>query len=73
MNKRLDEALSQIRELSDDEQSAAAELLFEFLDAQKRDVWLSPEQIAEIEQCLSDKEPFASEEEVRETFARLTR
>jgi hypothetical protein len=73
MNKRLDEALSQIREWSDDEQSAAAELLFEFLDAQKRDVWLSPEQIAEIERCLSDKEPFASDEEVRQTFARLIR
>lgn len=73
MNKRLEDALSQIRELSDDEQSVAAEMLFEFLDAQKRDVWLSPEQIAEIERCLSDKEPFATEDEVRETFARLTK
>ena len=73
MNKRLDEALSEIRKLSDDEQSVAAELLFEFIDAQKRDIWLSPEQIAEIEQCLSDKEPFASDEEVREIFARLTK
>ncbi len=42
MNKRLEDALSQIRELSDDEQSVAAEMLFEFLDAQKRDVSLSP-------------------------------
>ena len=73
MNKRLDEALSQIRALSDDEQSVAAELLFEFLDAQKRDVWLSPEQIAEIERCLSDDEPLATDEEVRKTFARLTK
>ena len=73
MNKRLDEALSQIRELSDDEQSVAAELLFEFLDAQKRDVWLSPEQIAEIERSLSDDEPLATDEEVRKTFARLTK
>jgi hypothetical protein len=73
MNKRLEEALTQIRELSDDEQSVAAEMLFEFLDAQKRDIWLSPEQVAEIEACLSDKEPYATDEEVRETFARLTK
>ncbi|MGV3635186.1 MAG: hypothetical protein ACO1NY_12625 [Pseudorhodoplanes sp.] len=73
MNKRLEEALAQIRELSDDEQTVAAEMLFEFLDAQKRDVWLSPDQVAEIERCLSDKEPYATDEEVRETFARLTK
>jgi hypothetical protein len=73
MNKRLEEAVTQVRELSDDEQSVAAELLFEFLDAQKREVVLSPEQIAEIDQCLSDNEPFATEEEARETLARLTR
>ena len=73
MNKRLEEALAQIRELSDDEQTVAAEMLFEFLDAQKRDIWLSPEQVAEIERCLSDKEPYATDEEVRETFARLTK
>lgn len=73
MNKRLEDALSRIRELSDDEQSAAAELLFEFLDAQKRDIWLSPEQVAEIERRLADKKPYATEDEVRATFDRLTR
>jgi hypothetical protein len=71
MNKRLEEALTQIRELSDDEQSVAAEMLFEFLDAQKRDIWLSPEQVAEIERRLADRQPYATDDEVRETFARL--
>jgi hypothetical protein len=73
MNKRLEEALTQIRELSDDEQTVAAEMLFEFLDAQKRDIWLSPEQVAEIERRLSDRQPYASDDDVRETFARLTK
>jgi hypothetical protein len=73
MNKRLEDALTQIRKLSDDEQSAAAELLFEYLDAQKQDVWLSPGQVAEIERRLSEKKPYATDEEVRATFDRLTR
>jgi hypothetical protein len=73
MNKRLEEALTQIRELSDDEQSVAAEMLFEFLEAQKRDIWLSPEQVAEVERRLSDRQPYASDEAVQETFARLTK
>jgi hypothetical protein len=37
------------------------------------DVVLSPEQIAEIERCFSDSEPYAEEAEVREVFARLTK
>jgi hypothetical protein len=73
MNKRLEDALTQIRKLSDDEQSAAAELLFEFLHAQKQDVWLSPTQVAEIERRLSEREPYATDEVVRATFDRLTR
>jgi hypothetical protein len=73
MNKRLEDALTQIRKLSDDEQSAAAELLFEYLEAQKQDVWLSPAQVAEIERRLSEKKPHATAEEVRATFDRLTR
>jgi hypothetical protein len=42
-------------------------------DQQDADFSLSPEQIAEIEQCMSDDEPFASDEEVREVFAQLTK
>ena len=34
---------------------------------------LTPEQIAEIERQLSDDEPYATDEEVRAVFDRLTR
>jgi hypothetical protein len=73
MNKRLDEALTQVRALPEEQQQAAAELLFEYLDAQKADAWLSPEQIAEIERRVAEDGPYATEDEVRETFARLTK
>jgi hypothetical protein len=71
MNKRLEEAIARVGELSEDRQGEAAEVLFAFLDAS--DVHLTPEQIAEIERRLSDEEPFATDEEVRSTFARLTK
>jgi hypothetical protein len=34
---------------------------------------LTPEQIAEIKRRMSDREPFATDGEVRRTFARLTK
>jgi hypothetical protein len=43
------------------------------LDQEDSDISLSPEQVAEIECCLSDDEPFASDEEVRAVFAHLTK
>ena len=49
-------------------------MLFELLDVeQKPELYLSPEQIAEIEHCMSDDEPFATEEDVRAVFERLTK
>jgi hypothetical protein len=72
MNRRLEEAIAPVEALPDDRQSEAAEVLFAFLDAQAGDIQLTPEQIAEIERRMSDKEPFATDEEVRSTFARLT-
>ena len=38
----------------------------------EQDPELTPEQIAEIERRLSEDEPYATEEEVRELYARLT-
>lgn len=73
MNRHLDDAITQIRSLSDEGQREAAELLFEFLDQQKSDIRLTPAQIAEIERRLSDDEPFASDQEVRDLYARLTK
>ena len=71
MNKRLEEAIARVEALPDDRQNEAAEVLFAFLDASE--IHLTSEQIAEIERRLSDDEPFATDEEVRSTFARLTK
>ena len=73
MNKRLDEVLTRVilRELPEEEQNDIAQLLQDYLN--QEDVELTPEQIAEIERRLSDEEPYASEEEVRAVFDRLTK
>ena len=73
MNKRLDEALMKVRALPDEEQQEAAEWLFAFLESERADTRLTPEQIAEIEKRVADDGPYATEEEVRATFARLTK
>jgi len=71
MNRHLDDAIAQVKSLSDEGQREAAALLFEFLDQQKSDIRLTPEQVAEIERRLGDDEPFASDQEVRDLYARL--
>ena len=73
MNQQLEEAIERVTALPEDRQQEAAFILLSFLDQQNPDLYLSPEQIAEIERCTSDDEPFASEEEVRSVFARLTK
>jgi len=73
MNPQLEEVLEQVKALPDERQQEVAQVLLAFLDQQNPDLYLSPEQIAEIERCMSDDEPFASEEEVHSVFARLTK
>jgi hypothetical protein len=73
MNKHLDDAITQLKSLPEERQREAADLLFDFIDQASSDVVLTSDQIAEIERRLSDKEPYASEEEVRATFSRLTK
>ncbi len=72
MNKRLDEALARVKALPDEEQGEIAEILFDLLEQDGSDIRLTPEQIAEIERGLADGEPYASDEEVRAVFQRLT-
>jgi hypothetical protein len=72
MNQRLEEAIERVKALPDDRQQEAAFILMGFLDQQNPDLHLSPEQIAEIERCMSEDKPFASDDEVRTVFARLT-
>jgi hypothetical protein len=73
MNKHLDDAITQVKTLPAERQREVAELLLGYLDQQSEDIQLTPEQIAEIERRLSDDEPYATDEEVRSTFARLTK
>jgi hypothetical protein len=70
MNKRLDQALSQVQSLPDDEQDIVADILFDYLEGQNADVKLTPEQVAEIERRLADPH-FATDEEVKEFFDRF--
>jgi hypothetical protein len=73
MNKRLEQAIDKLRALPDERQGEVADLLLSFVQQEREDISLTPEQIAEIERRLSDDEPYATEGEVRETFARLTK
>jgi hypothetical protein len=73
MNRRLEEALAQVKALSEERQQEVAEVLFEFLDAQNTDIHLTPEQIAEIERRMADDGPYATDAEVRDAFTRLTK
>jgi hypothetical protein len=73
MNKRLDEALTRVKALPDDRQGEVAEILLDFLEQDRLDIHLTPEQIAEIERGLADSEPYASDAEVRAVFQRLTK
>jgi len=73
MNKRLDEAIARVKSLPEDRQREVAELLFEFIANEHPDAYLTPEQIAGIGRRMSDNEPYASDEEVRAVFDRLTK
>jgi hypothetical protein len=73
VNKHLDEAIARVKALPEDRQREAAELLFEFIANEHPDFYLTPEQIAEIERRMSDDGPYASDEEVRAVFDRLTK
>jgi len=73
MNKRLRDAIAEIETLPEDRQNMAADVLRDFVRQEKDEIYLSPEQIAEIERRMADDGPYASEAEVREAFARLTK
>jgi plasmid stability protein len=69
----LEAVLEQVRTLPDERQQEVAQVLLAYLDEEDADFDLSPEQIAEIERRAADDGPYATDEEVREVFARLTR
>ncbi len=72
MNKKLDEAISRLRELPEERQRAAAALLLDFLEHDGEEFELTPEQIAEVERRL-EEDDVATDEKVRAFFDRLGR
>jgi hypothetical protein len=73
MTKQLSDVIQKLQALPEDRQNEAAELLLEFLDQGETDFGLTPEQISEIERRLSADEPYATDDEVRAVFDRLTK
>jgi hypothetical protein len=73
MNKHLDDAITRLKSLPEERQREVADLLFDFIDQASSDVYLTADQVEEIKRRLSDTEPYASDEEVRATFDRLTK
>jgi hypothetical protein len=70
MNKQLDDAIARLRNLPEERQQEAAELLFDFLNDDD-EVDLTPEQWAEIDRRFAENDPYATDEEVRAFFARF--
>jgi NADH:ubiquinone oxidoreductase subunit E len=71
MNEQLSKAITKLGELPEDRQQQAALLLLDFIEQEENGIELTPEQIAEVEEALSDDEPFATEAEAKAFFDRL--
>jgi hypothetical protein len=72
MNRRLDEAVARVKALPDEQQGEIAELLLDFLEQDEIGIHLSAQQIAEIKHALDDREPYASDAEVRAVYRRCS-
>jgi hypothetical protein len=72
MNQQLARVLKRVRALPDPRQWEVAEVLLASLDQQSLDVHLSPRKIAKAERDAANHGRFATDEEVREVFARMT-
>jgi hypothetical protein len=76
MHKLLEDAITRLKALPLERQHEAAALLLEFLEEDRTDVYLTSDQVEEINRRLSDSEPFADDaddDEVRTTYDRLTK
>lgn len=73
MSDLLDEAVAKVRRLPKDRQDEAAEILLALAEEHASPYQLSAEQRAEVQRRLAGPPDYATDEEVEETFARLTR
>ena len=54
MTKLLDEAIQQLRDLSEDEQDGAADVVFAYISSDERQYVLRPDQVAEVRRIRDD-------------------
>lgn len=71
MNSRLSEAIAKVRQLSDLEQDATAELMLDVIEHRDPDELLTPEQWAEVEAAMNSDEPDATPEEIAAFFSKF--
>jgi hypothetical protein len=70
MNKKIEQAWAALKTLPEPEQERAAEAILDYT-RDRRQLTLTPEQMAEVKQRLADPQPkFLTLEEVRARFAR---
>jgi hypothetical protein len=72
MHQQLKSVLKRVRALPESRQWEIAEVLLASLDQQSPDVHLSPRKLAKIERDAASHSRFATDEQVRAVFARLT-
>jgi hypothetical protein len=73
MSDLLDEAVAKVRQLPQDRQDEAAEMLLAMASQEAEERRLSPEQIADLEERLASPPDYATDAEVAAVFRRLTR
>ena len=73
MSDLLDEAMAKVRQLPQDRQEEAAEILIAIAEHDPSKYQLSAEQREEVRRRLAEPPDYASEAEVEEAFDRLAR
>jgi hypothetical protein len=71
MHQQLERVLKRVKALSNPRQWEVAEVLLASLDQQSPDMHWSPRKIAKVERDALNHGRFATDEEVREVFARM--
>ena len=72
MHQQLERVLKRVKALPNPRQLEVAEVLLASLDQQSPDVHWSSRKIAKVERDAANHGRFATDEEVREVFARMT-
>ena len=73
MTKLLEKAIAEIRQLPEDRQNEAAEILLDLAFQSSDEKRLTPEQIADLQERLAAPPEYATDQEVEAAFRRLTR